>query len=211
MRQQVNLYQPMFRKQEKKFSAKAMLQSMAVTVVGIAALFAWTQWRVIALKSESARADQQQAAATKRLSEVTQQFGGKIVVKVTVDEEIARLEQRVAAQQQIREILNRGLFTNTQGFSGYFAAFARQHSPEVWLTGFNILGAADQMTLQGRSSSPEAVPRYVQKLAAERRLAGIEFQVFQMTRSDADPKKAAVYIDFTLRTAGAASTLGKTP
>lgn len=212
MRQQVNLYQPIFRKQEKKFSAKAMLQAIAAILAGIVALFAWTQWQVSLLKTEIARADQQQAAVSKRLNEITQQFGGRALASHSADEEIARLEQRIAFHQRVHEVLTRGLFSNTQGFSEYFAAFARQTLPDVlWLTGFDIVGAAEQMTLQGRSRRPEAVPRYVQKLAAERRFAGIEFHVFQMARSEADGKSAGASVDFTLRTAGAPPAPGKTP
>jgi hypothetical protein len=201
VRQQVNLYQPIFRKQEKKFSATAMMQSIAIISVGIVLLFAWTQWQVSLLKSELTRTDQQLAAVTKRLNDVTQQFGGRTTVSTTVEQEIARLEQVVGSQQRVRDTLSRGLFSNTKGFSEYLAAFARQarHAPDVSLTGFDIIGAAEQMTLQGRSGSAEAVPRYVQRLSVEKPLAGIEFRMFQIARPDA--KKAGSYVDFTLTTA----------
>jgi len=205
VRQQVNLYQPIFRKQEKKFSSTAMLQAIMVIFGGIVALFAWTQYQVVTLKNEIVRAEQQLATVAKRLGEVTQQFGARPQTGGTADEEIARLEQRVAATQRMRELLSRGLFSNTYGFSDYFMAFGRQsqYVPGIWLTGFDIVGAAEQLTLSGRSNSPEAVPRYMQKLSAERRLAGVEFQIFQMSRAGAN-------VDFTLKTAGAAAS-GKAP
>ncbi len=207
MRQQVNLYQPIFRKQEKKFSAKAMLQAMAAIFVGIVLLFAWTQWQVSLLRNQSARADQQLAVVSKRLGEVTQQFGGQVVVHRSADEEIAHLEQRLASFQRIQDVLSRGLFSNTRGFSEYFIAFARQHSAgAVALTGFEIVGAAEKVTLQGRAVSPEAVPRYMQQLSIERPLAGVEFQVFQLARAGSGNN-----IDFTLKTAGATPAAGKTP
>jgi Tfp pilus assembly protein PilN len=208
VRQQVNLFQPLFRKQEKKFSATAMLQAIGVILVGIVLLIAWTQWQVSVLKRESARTDQQLVAVTKRLGDVGQQFGGRAQAQ-TVDDEIARLEQQLAAKQRVRGVLGQGLFGNTQGFSEYFTSFARQGVPGLWLTGFEIVGAADRMTLQGRSTSGEAVPRYLQKLAAERRLAGIEFQVFQIERPAADSKPTGAYLNFTLKTAAAAGA-GKT-
>lgn len=200
MGQQVNLYQPIFRKQEKKFSAKAMLQAVAIILAGIVALFAWTQWQVGQLRGEIARADQQLAASSKRLEEVSRQFGGQ-ARGASVDDEIRQLEQQLVAKQRIRNVLGQGFFSNTRGFSDYFAAFARQHQPGVWLTGFDIVGAAEEMTLKGRSNSDEAVPRYIQKLAAEQRLVGIEFHVFQLARETTRDKSPGAYVNFTLKTA----------
>ena len=200
MRQQVNLYQPIFRKQAKKFSATAMLQAVAIIVVGIVLLFAWAQWQVSLLREETARADQQLGASAKRLEEVARQFGGQ-ARGISIDEEISRLEKQIAAKQQLRSALGAGLFSNTRGFSEYFAAFGRQLQPGVWLTGFEILGAADQMSLQGRANNDAAVPRYIQKLSAERQLAGIEFRVFSL-ESEPVPagKDAGSYLTFTLKT-----------
>lgn len=203
MRQQVNLYQPIFRKQAKKFSAVAMLQAVGIILAGIVLLFAWTQWQVSLLREEAARADQQLVASAKRLEEVTRRYGGQ-TRSVSIDDEIGRLEQQIAAKQHLRATLGAGVFSNTQGFSEYFAAFARQLQPGLWLTGFDIIGAAEQMTLQGRASNDAAVPRYIQKLAAERRLAGIEFRVFQLERDKAPDAKAAntgAPLNFTLKTA----------
>lgn len=48
--QQINLYQPIFRKQEKVFSAKAMAQSAAVVVVES---WWWACWGFMASASGS--------------------------------------------------------------------------------------------------------------------------------------------------------------
>lgn len=202
MSQQVNLYQPIFRKEEKKFSTVAMLQAMGLVVAGVAAIYAYTWWQVGTLKSELKRAEQQHAAASKRLTDATEKFG-RLRGGVTPDGEIARLEGEIVAKQRIQEILQRGIFSNTHGFSDYFVSFARQHTPGVWLTGFDITGAAEQMTLAGRSTNPELVPRYMQKLSAEKTLSGIEFRVFQMNRPAADAKEPdARYVEFLARTSG---------
>jgi hypothetical protein len=204
--QQINLYQPLFRKQEKKFSARAMLQAVGLVFGGVVLLYAWTLWQVSSLKGEIRRAEEQHAAVTKRLADVTQQFSGR-ARGLSIEEEIARLERQLAAKHRAQEILGRGMFSNTEGFSDYFAAFARQRLPGVWITGFDIVGAAEQMTLQGRSTNPESVPRYVQKLSAEKKLTGIEFQVFQMSRPGTEEKRAALsYVNFTLKTAGGTAT-----
>jgi len=202
--QQVNLYQPIFRKEEKKFSTVAMLQAMALVVVGVVAIYAYTWFQIGALKNELKRAEQQHATATKRLADATEKFGNRPTEHSTLDSEIARMENEIVSKQRIQEILQRGIFSNTHGFSEYLVSFARQHTPGVWLTGFDITGSAEQMTLAGRSTNPELVPRYMQKLSAEPTLSGIEFRVFQMNRPapDAKDKDADTrYVEFQIKTA----------
>ena len=80
------------------------------------------------------------------------------------------------------------------------------HSGESWEWRALVIGAAEQMTLAGRSTNPELVPRYLQKLSAETRLSGIEFRSFQMTRGAVDSKSGAVpYVEFMAKTADSAA------
>jgi hypothetical protein len=199
--QQINLYQPIFRKEEKKFSTVAMLQAMGLVAIGVVLLYGFTWWQSEALKNELKRVEQSHATASKRLADASQKFGASAGV-ATIDTEIARLESELAAKQQIQKILARGIFSNTRGFSDYFASFARQRVPGVWLTGFDITGAAEDMSLAGRTVNPELVPRYLQKLSSETTLAGIEFRAFQMTRPGPDAKGPdAMFVEFQARTA----------
>jgi hypothetical protein len=170
-------------------------------VIGVAALYAFTLWQSQALKTEIKRVEQSHAAASKRLADASGKFGQRKAPS-SLDSEIARLEGEIVAKQQIQEILQRGIFSNTIGFSEYFASFARQRIPGVWLTGFDITGAAEQMTLAGRTTNPELVPRYMQRLSSEQPLSGIEFRTFQMNRPEPDPKAPdTLFVEFQARTA----------
>lgn len=196
MSQQVNLYQPIFRKEEKKFSTVAMLQAMGLVVIGVVALYVFSWWQGQALKTEIKRVEQSHVAASKRLADATAKFG-QHKGPSELDAEIARLENEIMAKQQLQQILQRGIFSNTRGFSDYLVSFARQHVPGVWLTGFDITGAAEQMTLAGRTTNPELVPRYMQKLSAEKTLSGIEFRTFQMNRPAPDTKDpGSMFVEF---------------
>lgn len=206
MTQQVNLYQPIFRKEQKKFSARAMLESIALMIVGVALMFGFTVWQIHSLRGEAERAEQQRLLLSKRVAEATLQLTAKGGAR-SLDAEIAALERELGARQRLQGLMEAGVLGNSRGFSDYFVAFARQQVPGVWLTGLDIAGAAERMTLQGRSSDPELVPRYVQKLSAEKRLSGIEFQVFQMSRPvqvQGAQRIAAPYVEFVLKTTGEA-------
>lgn len=200
MSQQVNLYQPIFRKEEKKFSTSAMLQAVGMVAIGIVLLYGYSWWHINSLREELKRAQQNQAAASKRLAEVTEKFGHR-ASGASLDDQIVRLEREVVAKQRMQEILQRGVFSNTRGFSDYFVSLARQHIAGVWLTGFDITGAAEQVSLSGRSTNPELVPRYMQRLSSEKTLSGIEFRVFQMNRPAPDPKEANTqFVEFQVKT-----------
>ncbi len=195
MSQQVNLYQAAFRKQKRKFSAKTMLQATALGALGIGLLYGYTYWQVRQLRTEVALLDKQLTGLTKKTEEITRQFGERLQSKDLLAQ-VQRLQAQVTEKERLRQVLQSAQF-NTQGFSDYFIAFARQHVPGVWITGLDITGAADQLTLAGRSTNPELVPRYLQKLASEKRMSGIEFHTFQMNR----PTGAPAYVEFLAKTA----------
>ncbi len=200
MSQQVNLYQPIFRKQKRKFSAVAMLQATVLMLVGVGLMYGYIHWQVRQLRAEVASTDRQLAILTKRLDDITRQFSARLQSK-ELQARIQEVQAQLVEKQQLRVVLSSAKF-NTQGFSDYFIAFARQHLSGVWLTGFDITGAAEQMTLKGRSINPELVPRYLQRLSNEQRLSGIEFRTFQMSRAAADPKAQLVtpYVEFAAAT-----------
>jgi Tfp pilus assembly protein PilN len=201
--QQVNLYRSQFRKQEQKFSARAMLQAAAVVVAGIVLFYGLLVWQGSSLRRESAQLERQHAALTKQIEEVGKKAKPREKSQM-LQQEVTRLERELAALAGIEGVLSRGMFTNTRGYSEYLTALARQHVAGLWLTGFDIAGAGERMRLQGRTVDAALVPRYVQRLSAEQTLAGAEFQVFQMTRPDKDKEKnAAPYIEFMIRTAAA--------
>ena len=200
MSQQINLYHPIFRKQKKTFSARAVLNAALVLIAGIALMYGYTSWQVYQYRAEIGLADQRQALANKRLQRVTRQFT-RPSRDLVLERKVRRHEQLLAARNKIREILQQGIFTNTTGYSSYFIAIARQYTRGVWLTEISITGAGEKMTLKGRSTLASRVPRYLQRLSREKTLSGIEFDVFQITRPEEERKEIPVkYVEFIAKT-----------
>jgi hypothetical protein len=201
--QQINLYRPIFRKQEKKFSALAMLQAGVAVVAGIAIIYGLMLWQVRGLRTDLRQTEKRLVASVKRLDDANARFGSGSQGK-QLEQQVAELEKQVAARERVRDLLGRGIFSNTTGYSDYLVAFARQHVSGIWLTGFDITGAGEYMRLQGRTIDPALVPRYVQRLSDEQVLSGKEFQVFTMGRPlDKDGHAAEPYVDFLFRTVAA--------
>jgi cell division protein FtsB len=206
MSQQVNLYNPIFRKQEKKFSAATMLQAGALVLAGIALMYGYAAWRTVALRVQLKDVNAQHAAAAARLNEVS----AKLPIRHAdprLEQEVRDLERRIQAVQLIRSAARGDLFKGAPGYSDYLIALARQSASGLWLTGLTITGAGESLVLAGRTHSPELVPGYLQRLSGERTLAGLQFEIFQMQRpvrtaADAEKGVAEVlepYVEFEVR------------
>lgn len=214
MSQQVNLYSPIFRRQEKKFSARAMLQAGAAILLGIAVIAGLNFWQLAALRADLHAVNKQHDAALKQLQDAGRDFKPR-VGDLRLEEEVNKLEALLSVSSQSQQLLRRDVFGDSRGYSTYFIAFARQSVPDLWLTGVDIVGAGESIEISGRTTVPERVPQYLQRLSSEKVLSGAEFKVFRLERPDEEvavaggavprkPKPAA-HVEFTIRTAPAAA------
>jgi Tfp pilus assembly protein PilN len=183
MYQQINLYQPIFRKQRQIFSAITMLQSMAVVAAALLAIYAYGTWKVTRLEAEVALLEGREATHIAQLSRVDPSLtAGR---RAELDAEIDRLGATLLDQQRLVEQLREQPLGGTRGFSEYLAALGRQHTPQLWLTGFAVNGGTGAIELAGRSVSAELVPEYLQRLARESALVGQRFDRFEIERDAA--------------------------
>lgn len=199
MSQQINLYHPIFRKQEKKFSALTMLQASLLVLVAILLMYGYASWQVRALRQQAQQVEQQYLTVGQQFETLNRQLAAR-QLDPRYSKELARLEGRILAVQTIRELARHDYFFGGNGYSDYFIAFARQAVSGLWLTGFTVTGAGEQLSLDGRTGNPERVPQYLQKLSRETLLAGTGFDAFHITRPEtADRKGFASYVDFSVR------------
>lgn len=206
MNQQVNLYHPIFRKQEKKFSATTMLQAGLIVLAGVVLMYGYAVWRTQALRTQQQEVNAQYAAALARLNDVSAKLPMRHA-NPRLEQEVRDLERRIETVQVIRNVARRDLFKGSAGYSDTLVALARQSTAGLWITGLTLNDAGDSLVLAGRTQTPELVPGYLQRLASEKTLAGQQFEIFQMTRpvrTPADEVKhtEAVlesYIDFEVR------------
>jgi hypothetical protein len=190
MNQQINLYSPIFRRQEKRFSAATMLQAGVAVIAGIVLMYGYTLWHTYSLRVQQREIGAQHAAALVRLGEVS----AKLPMRrpdPRLEQEVVELERRIQAVQMIRNVSRRDLFKGGAGYAETLMALARQSTAGLWLTGITITGASEALVLAGRTHDPELVPGYLQRLSGERTLAGLKFEIFQMTRPERTPADAA--------------------
>jgi hypothetical protein len=212
MAQQINLFNPIFLKQKKYFSALTMLQALAAVVFGVLVFYGYTLYESNSLAKIAADASRQLAAQTEQVAAMTRQYSPQGRSRQLQDE-LARAGTRLKQREDMLTLLQTGGLGNTAGFARYLSALARQSVTGVWITGFSVSGDENQLNLSGRVLEPDLVPIYIRALNREdvmrgRRVAELRLTAREEKESSAvaganpaTPKPAAAptrYVEFNL-------------
>ena len=183
MYQQINLYQPIFRKQRQIFSAVAMVQALAVVTVGLLAIYGYALAKVGALEAEVVQLESRENALNLQLLRIDPTASDQR--RAELESELRRLTATLLDQQRLIDVLKEQPLGGTEGFSAPLSALARQRTPELWLTQLAINGGTGAIELAGRSLRADLVPEYMQRLGTEGALAGQRFDRFEIARDEA--------------------------
>ncbi len=202
--QQINLYHPIFRREQKLFSAATMARTwLALLAVGLAAA-GFDAWQVQGLASALANARQTEQAAHAQLASAKRIFGvGRARAQ------LAALEAHERALKGLARFLRESRRAEV-GPAPVLLAMSDAIVPGVWITHFSLDRKRHALILAGHSMRPAQVPLFLHRLVARPTLIGYRFQTFAITR----PRHAAhyrPYVDFTASTAASGSAAPKKP
>lgn len=190
MSQQINLYNPLFLKKEKHFSARAMLQALGLVALGLAGLYGFALVQSRDAERLAAQYASQVAAQRDQLVRLGARLSPQARSKA-LEAELARLEAAVKARRSMLEALSAGELGNTEGFSRYFAAFGRQAMAGVWLTGFRIGEGGNDLQVRGRVLHPDLVPAYLRSLNREEVMRGRQVTELKLAGKQTAPPPGA--------------------
>jgi hypothetical protein len=209
MSQQINLFNPLFLKQKKYFSARTMLQGMGIIAIALLVSYGF-------LLFQSSRLEQQRIETVALREQVQQQMlkgGGARGRSKLLEDEISRFEGMIKAEQEVLNILEGGSLGNSEGYSKFLVALARQRTSGLWLTGFTVNGVGDELSIRGRVLHADLVPQYIRQLNREAAMRGHAVAELSLKRVE-EPSTAATksdssvsaslpqrYIEFALSTA----------
>ncbi|OAI52020.1 hypothetical protein AYO46_06840 [Betaproteobacteria bacterium SCGC AG-212-J23] len=204
MSQQINLFNPLFLKQEKHFSARTMAQALGIVAIGLISL---SVYALIAGAAAEHAAEQQRSELARQRDQLLKlgtQLASRGMDKA-LEAELARAEAELKAKRATIEALGAGVLGNTAGFSDFFAAFGRRAMPGVWLTGFSIGDAGNELVVAGRALRPDLVPAYLHALNSEPMMRGRQVIEMRLAAREvaASPEKARSeqperYVEFVL-------------
>jgi Flp pilus assembly protein TadB len=209
MSQQINLFNPIFLKQRKYFSVLTMLQALGLIVLGSAVFYGYAVYQVAQLSRQADAMSRRYAAEQARLVNLSNEFARQNSGQ-TVADELKQVEAQAKSQQLVITTLKTGVIGNTDGYSEYMRAFARQSVSGLWLTAFSIVGDGSQMSLSGAVVNPELVPSYIRRLGREKVMRGKTFSTLQMQQPKDDGGRAVPrYVEFNLRSTKASAEVTK--
>ncbi len=182
MKQQINLYLPIFRKKRVALSTIAMLQVFALSLALLGAWYGYALYQLQQIEAQQASTLNDLNDMRTRVAKLETKQRDQVPSKL-LESEIRRVSDQVDERTQIVDVLSGGSFGNTYGFSKQFEALARQHVDGSWLTIINIGEGGVFVSLKGMTHAPELVPIYLQRLLTEDVFAKVTFNVMVLERS----------------------------
>lgn len=193
MIQQVNLYTDIF-KQTKQGSAINAFFYGAVAIISL--LVAFSIFLLIALNNTKGNiqvAKQNLIQTESRIQLLQAQYPKQQTNKL-LTEELSHYQNKVNNLSHVIQLLSDKASDQTQGFSRYFSALARQSIAEIWLTNISINGIQHNINLQGSTYQPEKVALFLQNLHHEAVFQGQSFAKLVMKQA----KENKDQIDFSI-------------
>ena len=195
MNQQINLYQPMFRREKKVFSATAMAQVAVIVLVGLLGIYAFAFWQSRSVEIDLRRLETERDGLRQKVVDLALEYPVRQRSKA-LENQIAELKMEIERHRQIQQVLENETGVSG-GFGDYFEALARQHVKGTWLRGISIDGGGGRIGITGSAVQPDLVTTYIQQLAAEPVFSGVTFNVLNLEFAQSEFEDR---VDFVLRT-----------
>ena len=122
MSQQINLFNPIFLRQEKHFSALAMVQGLAIISLVLGGLTAYSNYRLSQLRNDAVTMSKQLTNAQAQRQQLVERDKPKEKNKA-LEEEIRTLENRLDTRRKVLEFVQHG----ERDFVGQLARVPRLH------------------------------------------------------------------------------------
>jgi len=199
--QQINLYNPGLLPQVDPFSGRVVLLTLGGILLLSLLVYGWSAWDAARLADEQLR---QQGELTALQSDITRLAQESAARKPSsqLTAELESIEALLAGRNEVMTVLKGGSLGDTKGVSEYFRAFARETVDGLWLTGFSIVGAGSDISVEGRTLRAELVPGYIGKLRREEVLRGHGFGTLtvQLPPEGVSPasRKSPEFLEFRL-------------
>lgn len=192
MHQQINLFQPVFRKQHKVFSAITLAQISGAVVVLLLLLLGHASWTLRNMETTANNLQQQYDHLQQKIGTLEEAL--RTPDTDVLDNEIARLQTRIEERSELLTRFDNLAIENQRGFHKHFRTLAKQRVPGLWLEGVTVDGDA-HIEIRGNTLDARLVPTYLQQLENQSELSETPFETVQLARPDTQQPQ----IGFVLR------------
>lgn len=192
--QQVNLYQDELRTQQLKYSALMFVQISIVLLVVFSIASGVSYFQLQQHQADLIVSQQKQKIAMANLQKLQTELSLR-KKDITLAKRIVTKTKELANKQKVISILSRDEFGNTDGFIEHMTGLARQRIEGLWLTRIRIAEGGTDVSLFGITSKAALLPKYLQRLSAEKAFTGTEFKSLLMQRQE----KKKHWLNFSLQ------------
>lgn len=195
MIQQINLYQGRLKKSQNK---PAIYRYIYGSVTALVLLIGFSLYILSDLnntKSSLKKTKQQLREAETQVKVLQIQYPQK-QINPLLSQELSRLQNIVGSLSRVIHLLNDKESDQTQGFSRYFSALAKQGISDVWLSNISIDAKKHTIKLEGSTYNTEKIPVFIQALHHEPVFQGKNFAKLVITQD----KGTENQVNFTINT-----------
>jgi len=193
MIQQVNLYQEILQQNSVRPVINRYIIGSTVVILLLIGMSIYSAVNLNNTKNSLQQAKQQLREAETRVQLLQVQYPKK-QINTLLTQEISRSQNILASLSRVIHLLTDKESDQTQGFSRYFSALARQSIPDVWLTTIYIDAQTNNLQLLGSTYIAEKIPAFIQKLHNESVFQGKHFERLIMSQVEESENQ----IDFTV-------------
>lgn len=201
MFQQVNLYQPIFREEQKLFSATTIGAGLGIIAAGLVLIALYSSWQ-IALLTRQLHAIEAQDQVHAKLVEASNALFANGETEKALTNRVNLLALELDRRQQALRYLGSGDVAAHGGFATRMEALAREQIDGLWLKGAIFTAESGRFALTGSALNAELVPLYLARLAHEPSLAGAKLDSLEIRQPSgaekAGEKSQQAHVDFVV-------------
>ncbi len=198
---QINLYQPQFRRKHLRlsFSRMVMIGVATLLVIPLQAMINLNE--IDKINNYANNVQQDYIKANFQWGNLQSRFAKNDGNQLLTAKE-KKLKTILNHRAELLHLITDSQFVPHKDLSGYSAfmiAFARQHSPDLWLTNVDIVNNGDQIMIEGRSLNAQAIPDYLNRLSSEPILTGTQLEILKIDHGDSEAEHTGL-LHFSLAT-----------
>ncbi len=179
--QQVNLYQPVFRRKREPFSAGVMSVIISIAAAFLLMATFFSLYQVQEMKQRADLVEQKNRDMLEKLEELREKLQPREVNRLLVAQK-DNLEIDLRDARRLSRMLDFEMQENMPPYSAYFRGLAETSVEGLWLKQLQISQDGEFLSLSGHTLKPELVPRLLQLLKNKPVFDGHSFGEVQMTR-----------------------------
>ena len=180
--QQVNLYQPIFRRQRPPFSAGVMASYIAIAAGMLLLVTLFSVFQLNELQDSTNALDEKRQQLQTQLDAVKAKLKPREPNHL-LESQKDRLAADLRNARRLFRLLSHEMEDQGKPYSAFFRGLAESSVEGLWLKQLGISKGGQALSLSGHTLKPELVPRLLQALKKQPVFDGHSFGKVQMNRS----------------------------